>query len=191
MTDLFERFWAAYPRKVGKGAARKAFHKLGPDAEVLDDWLRALEEQKRWRNRWSQLTMPQKKALGLEFIPAWKHPSTWLNGECWSDELQSLNGSQREDVAPHELACQHCGKPAFCVRPRTCGDCWDEHHNPSYLDWKRKRYEALKAAGLERRQGEGIREYGQRCRQAALSWMRRNGWDRVAQQLDYEPGADQ
>ena len=28
--DCFDRFWAAYPRKVGKEKARRAFEKLHP-----------------------------------------------------------------------------------------------------------------------------------------------------------------
>lgn len=69
----FERFWAAYPRKVGKGDARKAFDRAirkieGPDPPAL--LLAALE---RVKSTWTD----------SQFIP---HPATWLNGERWNDE---------------------------------------------------------------------------------------------------------
>ena len=44
---LFDRFWGAYPRKVSKADARKAFAKLNPDTELVEDMLRALDWQKR------------------------------------------------------------------------------------------------------------------------------------------------
>ena len=75
--QLFERFWEAYPRKVGKAAAEKSFAKcVGKDREtqqaILDQMLKALEWQKR-TDQWQE----------AEFIP---HPATWLNQQRWKDE---------------------------------------------------------------------------------------------------------
>jgi hypothetical protein len=42
---LFERFWEAYPRKVGKDAARRAFAKRKPDTALLAKMLDAIETQ--------------------------------------------------------------------------------------------------------------------------------------------------
>jgi len=75
--QLFERFWEAYPRKVGKAAAEKSFAKcVGKDREtqqaILDQMLKALEWQKR-TDQWQE----------AEFIP---HPATWLNQHRWEDE---------------------------------------------------------------------------------------------------------
>jgi hypothetical protein len=69
----FDPFWSAYPRKTGKGAARKAWPKAlakvgGPDPPGL--LLSALERVKR---TWTD----------SKFIP---HASTWLNEERWEDE---------------------------------------------------------------------------------------------------------
>lgn len=66
-------FWLAYPRKVGKGAAEKAYSKAlaligGPDPPGA--LLAALE---RVKPTWTE---PQ-------FIP---HASTWLNEKRWEDE---------------------------------------------------------------------------------------------------------
>ena len=69
--DDFEKFWAVYPRKVGKGAARRAFAKIRvPVGELIA----AVEEQKR---------SEQWRKDGGQFIP---HPATWLNQERWEDE---------------------------------------------------------------------------------------------------------
>ena len=67
----FGRFWAAYPKKVGKQAARKAF--LRADAP-LDTLLSALERQRG---------EPQWQRENGRYIP---HPVTWLNQARWEDE---------------------------------------------------------------------------------------------------------
>jgi hypothetical protein len=70
---LFEDFWGVYPRKVGKGAARKAYrHALtrASHAEILAG-------AKRYA-----ASKPDP-----EFT---KHPTTWLNADCWLDEGKVL-----------------------------------------------------------------------------------------------------
>lgn len=69
--NTFDRFWNAYPRKVGKTAALKAWLKHNPDIDLV---LKALEWQKK-SPQWF-------KNNGL-YIP---HASTWLNGSRWLDE---------------------------------------------------------------------------------------------------------
>lgn len=73
LDHLFDQFWSAYPRKVGKGIARKAFHRLmaKKDAPSIHDLLNALV---RYTN---SISDPKYIA----------HPTTWLNGERWLDEL--------------------------------------------------------------------------------------------------------
>ena len=71
-TEGFEQFWTAYPRKVGKGGAFKAFLKADQPIAGL---LVAVEKQKRseqWRKE------------GGQYIP---HPATWLNQGRWDDEV--------------------------------------------------------------------------------------------------------
>lgn len=70
----FDRFWAAYPLKVGKKKARDAFAKVKAPVETL---LAALEVQKK---------SPQWVKDGGAYIP---HPTTWLNGERWADEVKA------------------------------------------------------------------------------------------------------
>lgn len=72
-SERFEKFWSAYPRKVGKGAAEKAFKKYKPDDTLLSVMLSALSAQKR-SEQWI-------KENG-KFIP---YPATWLNQRRWED----------------------------------------------------------------------------------------------------------
>jgi hypothetical protein len=74
----FEAFWKAYPKKVAKDAALKAFLKRKPDDDLLARMLKAIETQSRsegWRKN------------GGEFIP---NPATWLNETRWLDEGVTL-----------------------------------------------------------------------------------------------------
>ena len=74
---LFSAFWEAYPKKVGKRDAIKAFEKLEGQgvlsAETLPAVLAALDRQRR-----SQDWMKDDG----QYIP---HPATWLNGRRWED----------------------------------------------------------------------------------------------------------
>lgn len=74
LLDLFDSFWAAYPRKVGKDAARRAFDKRKPDAGLLRLMLDAIADQAASAGWLKE---------GGQFIP---HPSTWLNEGRWQDE---------------------------------------------------------------------------------------------------------
>ena len=70
--DPFDAWWAAYPRKVKKPAARKAYasaaKKVGHE--------RLMEAMLAYRER------DDRVARGFAM-----HPSTWLNQECWDDEI--------------------------------------------------------------------------------------------------------
>lgn len=68
----FAIFWAEYPKKVGKDAARKAFEKVEVQVEILVDALRRQKGSAQWTKD------------GGQYIP---NPSTWLNQGRWEDEL--------------------------------------------------------------------------------------------------------
>lgn len=72
--DGFDAFWSAYPKKVGKGAAEKAFAKAKINGH-LPDVLQAVERQK---------ASEQWKKDGGQFIP---NPATWINQKRWDDVL--------------------------------------------------------------------------------------------------------
>lgn len=69
----FEDWYKVYPRKSGKGAARKAFKAAlkKVDLATLD--------------RGRDLYIARLRADGTEDRYV-KHPSSWLNGECWDDD---------------------------------------------------------------------------------------------------------
>lgn len=67
----FAEFWAAYPRKTGKDAARRAWAKATERAEVRT----LLDGVQRYATD-PNLPEPQ-------YVP---HPATWLNGGRWDDD---------------------------------------------------------------------------------------------------------
>ena len=69
----FQQFWEAYPRKVNKAQARKAWNQVSQVRPSLETLLEALDKQKtqgQWQN-------PM-------YIP---HAATWLRNERWEDEV--------------------------------------------------------------------------------------------------------
>lgn len=80
----FERFWAAYPKKTGKGAAEKSFAKFKPDDALTDRMIHAVEAAKN---------TPQWQRDGGQYIP---YPATWLNQRRWEDELPEEDGRRKE-----------------------------------------------------------------------------------------------
>lgn len=71
----FAEFWAQYPKKVGKGAAEKAFDRIKPDKQTFDRMMSAISAQKQSR-QWTE--------NNGQYIP---NPATWLNQRRWEDEL--------------------------------------------------------------------------------------------------------
>ncbi len=80
----FEQFWETYPRKVGKGAAKKSFDRkvkaFGPSV-VMDGLKAHLPAIKQ-----------QKKDDG-DFRP---HPATWLNQERFNDPAEEPEKKPRK-----------------------------------------------------------------------------------------------
>jgi hypothetical protein len=67
----FGEFWTAYPKKRGKGAAKKAFAKVDVEITVL---LTAIDQFRR---------DPDWLEKGGRFIP---YPAKWLNERRWEDD---------------------------------------------------------------------------------------------------------
>lgn len=74
----FEVFWKEYPRKVGKKYAKQVWDKK-IKVEQIFSILEGLEAYK---------TSFEWLKDGGQFIP---HPSTFLNGERWEDEVQDMS----------------------------------------------------------------------------------------------------
>lgn len=71
LADGFASFWALYPRKTGKGSARKAYDKAVSRSSAIT----LIEGARRLAN---DPNLPP-----MQFIP---HPATWLNDDRWEDE---------------------------------------------------------------------------------------------------------
>ena len=76
----FDKFWAEYPRKVGKEAARRAFAKV----KVPVDTLLAAVQQQKASEQWKR-----------GYIP---NPATWLNQGRWEDEGETKDKPRRPFV---------------------------------------------------------------------------------------------
>lgn len=91
LEDRFERFWKAYPKKLCKGDARKAWLTILPNEELLGKMLRTIETEKKC-SHWQD--------SGGKFIP---YPASWLNAEGWENEVNieltpiSSNGAKQGD----------------------------------------------------------------------------------------------
>jgi uncharacterized protein YdaU (DUF1376 family) len=86
----FETFWAAYPRKVGKDAARRCWMKK-KNLPPVENVLAAVKKQVR-SQEW-------QRDSG-QFIP---HPATWINQGRWDDggmDYQALSGKPQRAASP-------------------------------------------------------------------------------------------
>lgn len=72
----FDAFWRAYPRKVAKRAARKAYDRALRET-THEAIMRGLAEFNRH--------LPSE----TQYIP---HPTTWLNQGRWEDEYETAQG---------------------------------------------------------------------------------------------------
>lgn len=77
LESLFLIWWEAYPLKIAKQDAVKAWAKIHPDQGLLDKMLAAIDVQSK-----SQKWMKDEGA----FIP---HPASWLNKRRWEDDLKA------------------------------------------------------------------------------------------------------
>lgn len=84
--DRFDDFWKAYPRKVGKEAARKVWRRLKPTASLHAKILSSIEKTKN-SGQWRQDN-------GM-YIP---NPATWLNQGRWDDEMQPIPRSLSKNI---------------------------------------------------------------------------------------------
>lgn len=86
-SEEFERFWAVYPRKVGKGAAWSAWQKLHPNPQLIE--------------RIISVTLiyaqtPQWKKENGQFVP---HPTTFLNQRRFDDTPEVGNTTSQSKYA--------------------------------------------------------------------------------------------
>ncbi|MDO8535056.1 MAG: hypothetical protein Q7S17_10005 [Xanthobacteraceae bacterium] len=76
--DYEQQFWREYPLKIAKAAAMKALGKARKKGIVWRVIIDGLRRYKVWLQ-------------GPGWRPPAKHPATWVNGECWHDELPTTD----------------------------------------------------------------------------------------------------
>lgn len=98
----FEEFWQAFPRKVGKAAAKRVWSRKRLD-DKADTIIEHLAERVRSDAQWLEAS---------RLIP---HPQTWLNREGWDDDYErgnratsSYNDRLRQSLA--EAEAQEAGR---------------------------------------------------------------------------------
>ncbi len=100
----FLLFWEAYPRKVGKPQARRAWlSKVRTD----DSWPEVLRGLELWKATAKWISEP-------EFIP---YPATFLNGMRWQDSPEAGNGKPISKADQRDAA--NVANIAEAVRRRT------------------------------------------------------------------------
>lgn len=110
----FAEFWAAYPRRVGKGTARGVFIKVtahGADPQVI------IDAAAKFARHCARVKTETKYIA---------HPSTWLNDERWDDDLDDEpGGGNQPPPLPH---CGVCDLPDRTIELHDgslvrCPDC--------------------------------------------------------------------
>lgn len=76
--DRFEEFWSIYPKKEKKKTTKDIWsrRKLGLKATEIIEFVKKARETDRWQRG---------------FV---KQPTTFLNGECWNDDLSSYGAAK-------------------------------------------------------------------------------------------------
>ena len=115
----FEKFWEAYPKKVGKQDARRSYERAtkGKGPLFKNNILKALEDQKQ-SDQWTR--------ENGRFIP---NPATWQNQGRWDDELEKAENETPPEPEYHPIEpmerCGCCGSENVTSKGlySLCNDC--------------------------------------------------------------------
>jgi len=99
----FDAFWSAYPRRVGRGQAEKAWRAIGPELHPA-----IMQGLKNQAGIWND----------PKFIP---YPATWLNGKRWEDDATA--NAKPGSVRP-SITCDSCGERVYTWTGSRCDPCW-------------------------------------------------------------------
>lgn len=163
----FLLFWAAYPRRVSKGDALKAW-KEEECADQLDAILAAVEAQKNGR-QWLE--------NGGRYVP---YPATWLRARRWEDQVEPPPSAPEPPVDPMVALVREDKKyrnePGFNEYKRAV---LDGHAQPGTWDeWQKGPHpvnprDVLEAEGREHRNHPDFVEYYR----AVLDGKAAPGWE--------------
>jgi len=87
----FDRFWARYPKKVGKDAAWRIWQRQKPGDDLTNQMIAAVDRQ---------VQQPQWLKDDGQYIP---NPATWLNQGRWNDEPVRVQSPARRSDVPDEV----------------------------------------------------------------------------------------
>jgi hypothetical protein len=104
--SAFQQFWSAYPRKEGKGHAKRAWLKASRDTDP-QQIVQGAERYRDDPNRDKQYT---------------RLPATWLNGECWDDDPLPKR-DKPVMMGPVTVADQYVDEPCKHGDPRGEARC--------------------------------------------------------------------
>jgi hypothetical protein len=102
----FAIWYRAYPRRQSRGTAEKAYcsvRKSGVSAEELLDGAK----------RYAQIRSSEDRKYT-------KLPATWLNAECWRDELESGSSTRPSPVTPEQIVRMR----QICLRDWSADKPW-------------------------------------------------------------------
>jgi hypothetical protein len=87
---LFDEFWSVYPRKTGKGMARREWHKLSLRRVGVDPQ-RVIEAARQFRDEC------RAKGTDARYIP---HPGTWIRDGRYEDETDPAGDAPLAPAPP-------------------------------------------------------------------------------------------
>lgn len=81
----FDQFWSVYPKKELKKRAKEIWDKNDLDKNLVEilDFIEKAKNTERWSKG---------------FV---KQPTTFLNGECWNDDLASYGSAKKDGYVPY------------------------------------------------------------------------------------------
>jgi hypothetical protein len=103
-----EEWWPLYPKRVSKGAARKAY------IRIVKSKLATVEELKLGVMRYAA----ERAGQDPKFT---KHAATWLNQECWTDEQASPQSAGSPGVETCAQTATPGGGNGFAALKRRLG----------------------------------------------------------------------
>lgn len=107
-SEEFEAFWASYPNKTGKDAARRAFASALKRTDAATIMAGLAETVRLW-------TAERREK---RYTP---HPSTWLNAGRWMDDLGQLPDMPSTGPARPSITGNQCSDP-LCIERHEWND---------------------------------------------------------------------
>jgi len=127
--DDFEKFWKAYPKKIGKGYCKDIWRrKKLPEIETILFALRKAIASYEWQREYGK------------FIP---NPSTWLNQGRWEDagiDYDALSGRNKEPtitirISINEEEAAKCLTENYdCINGAPKFSTWPKNLQQEYLN---------------------------------------------------------